>query len=264
MSGTVPASTSSASTSSASAVAFYPEFVNPPSSARPMMRWWWFGPAVEDADLDRQLQAMHDAGIGGVEVAYVYPLGGDPVPLGSAEFCAHLRHAAETAHRLGLRFDLTLGSGWSFGGPHITPDLAARRLHWERHEIQPGSAEIPTSARWPGDELLAAYVGGGSLQEPPERCDLLDITDGIIRVPEGTGTRQVLLLWSRLTGQNVKRAAYGAEGPVLDHMSAAATTRHLEAFGDVLLDAVPAELIGSVFCDSLEVYEADHTPAAAA
>ena len=35
----------------------------------------------------------------------------------------------------------------------------------------------------------------------------------------------MLLAYARLTGQNVKRAAAGAEGPVLDHYSAAATRR---------------------------------------
>ena len=70
----------------------------------------------------------------------------------------------------------------------------------------------------------------------------------------------MLLAYSRLTGQNVKRAAAGAEGLVLDHYSAAATEAHLRAVGDPMLDAVPAELVGSVFCDSLEVYGADWTP----
>jgi hypothetical protein len=37
----------------------------------------------------------------------------------------------------------------------------------------------------------------------------------------------------------VKRAAFGAEGPVLDHYSAAATRQHLRSVGDPLLDAVP-------------------------
>ena len=69
----------------------------------------------------------------------------------------------------------------------------------------------------------------------------------------------VLLAYARLTGQNVKRAAVGAEGPVLDHYSAAAVEAHLRAVGDPMLDAVPAELVGSVFCDSLEVYGADWT-----
>ena len=75
-----------------------------------------------------------------------------------------------------------------------------------------------------------------------------------------TGPRVVLLAYARQTGQNVKRAATGAEGHVLDHYSRPATEAHLRAVGDPMLDAVPAALVGSVFCDSLEVYGADWTP----
>ena len=107
--------------------------------------------------------------------------------------------------------------------------------------------------------LLAAYLGAGSIQESPLSYEELPVADGSVQVPDGRGPRQVLLAYSRLTGQNVKRAAFGAEGPVLDHYSAAAAEAHLRAVGDVLLDAVPADLVGSVFCDSLEVYDADWT-----
>ena len=110
-----------------------------------MLRWWWFGPSVERDELYRELTAMAQAGFGGVEVAYVYPLGEATTEFMSDDFLADLRFAADRAHELGLRFDLTLGSGWSFGGPHITADLAARQLHWERREIDPG---ITGSRRW--------------------------------------------------------------------------------------------------------------------
>ena len=86
---------------------------------------------------------MAAAGIGGVEVAFVYPLGPATTEFGSAEFLADLRFAADRAHELGLRFDLTLGSGWSFGGPHISDALAARQLHWDRRAIGPGALDVP-------------------------------------------------------------------------------------------------------------------------
>jgi hypothetical protein len=235
-------------------------FLDPPMSAAPMMRWWWFGPSVDRAEIRRELEVMATAGIGGVEVAYTYPLDPDPGTFLSDEFLADLRYAADAAAELGLRFDLTLGSGWSFGGPHITEEYAARRLSWERHEIPPAAARIPASVPWPGDELIAAYLGTGSLQEPPEDFRQLTVTQGAIDIPAGAGPRVVLLAYARLTGQNVKRAASGAEGPVLDHYSAAAAQQHLRQVGDRLLDAVPAQLLGSVFCDSLEVYGSDWTP----
>lgn len=225
-----------------------------------MMRWWWFGPSVERGELDRELTAMRDAGLGGVEVAYVYPLGEATTTLLSPEFLADLRFAAERARALGLRFDLTLGSGWSFGGPHITPEHAAKTLHWEWREIPPAAMTFSIAAGWPGDEFVAAYLGNGGAHEHSDEWRRLEVTDRTLTIPAGDGPRQVLTATSRLTGQNVKRAAAGAEGPVLDHYSEAAAVAHVRAFGDPLLDAVPAQYLGSVFCDSLEVYESNWTP----
>ncbi|HET7723323.1 MAG TPA: glycosyl hydrolase [Propionibacteriaceae bacterium] len=237
----------------------YAGFAEPPAGSAPMMRWWWFGPDVTDAEIDRELEAMKAAGIGGAEVAYVYPLSDVTEPLVSPGFLAHLRHAADTARRLGLRLDVTLGSGWSFGGPWVTREHAARGLYWESREVGVRPLVIGPSG-WPGDTLVAAFVADGSTQEPRRNYVPVPLEDGVAHVPAGLGPRHVLLAHSRLTGQNVKRAAVGAEGHVLDHYSADAIRAHLAALGDPILDAVPGELLGSVFCDSLEVYESDWTP----
>jgi len=162
---------------------------------------------VDRDELSRELTAMAGAGFGGVEVAYVYPLGPATTDFMSDAFLADLRFAADWVHELDLRFDLTLGSGWSFGGPHITDELAARQLHWERRELTPGPLEVPVVSPWPGDQLFAAYVGAGSIQERPESNHQLPVVDGLIKIPDGDGTRQVLLAYARRTGQNVKRAA---------------------------------------------------------
>ena len=241
-------------------------FAAPPPDGRVMMRWWWFGPFVEEAELVRELEAMAAAGIGGVEVAAVYPLSTseadrDAGGFLSERFLSRLRFAAETASRLGMRFDVTLGSGWSFGGPHITDEIAARRLRWDAREAPPRPLRIAAAQPWPGDELVAAYIGDGSEQEPPTSWEQLPVHDGAVQVPEGPGPRTVLLAVSSPTGQNVKRAAAGAEGPVLDHCSRAATEAHLRAVADPILAAVPSDLVTAVFCDSLEVYGADWTPA---
>jgi hypothetical protein len=41
--------------------------------------------------------------------------------------------------------------------------------------------------------LVAAYVGAGSIQQRPESYHQLPVVDGMIKVPDGDGTRQVLL-----------------------------------------------------------------------
>ncbi|WP_114856185.1 glycosyl hydrolase [Brachybacterium sp. YJGR34] len=229
---------------------------SPDPAARPMMRWWWFGPDVEDAEIDRELRAMAAAGLGGAEVSFVYPLREGSEEFLSAAMLGHLRHAAETARELGLRLDVTLGSGWSYGGGHIDPEHASRRLRWERRDLSPAALEVPITSPWPGDELVAAYLGEGF---PPADWSLLERDGEVLRIPAGRGPRTVLLAWSELTGQQVKRSSAGAEGPVLDHYSAEATRHHLQVVGEPLLEAVPGEMLGSVFCDSLEVYGANWT-----
>ena len=73
-------------------------FAHPAPDARPMMRWWWFGPEIGRDDIVRQLTAVADAGLGGVEVAYVYPLSRVEHPFLSRGFLDDLRIAlARTA-----------------------------------------------------------------------------------------------------------------------------------------------------------------------
>jgi hypothetical protein len=111
-------------------------FEQPPDNARMMVRWWWFGPAVTKAELEREMRMMKAGGIGGFEVQATYPLQlEDNMKYMSPEFLDALKFTGEKAKELGLRMDLTLGSGWPYGGPHITPELAAWRLRMQNGEI---------------------------------------------------------------------------------------------------------------------------------
>src|SRR3989442_7985416 len=49
-------------------------FERPPDDAKIMMRWWWFGPAVTRAELEREMRLMKVGGIGGFESQPGYPL----------------------------------------------------------------------------------------------------------------------------------------------------------------------------------------------
>ena len=37
---------------------------------KPWTRWWWLGSAVDEKNLKREIEQMHAAGIGGVEVRF--------------------------------------------------------------------------------------------------------------------------------------------------------------------------------------------------
>ena len=124
--------------------------------------------------------------------------------------------------------DVTIGSGWSYGGPYITPDLAAARLRSDRREITPdrtlGGAAGAVRERPAGGRL---HRQAARRQEAdPRTFRELDISgDGPIPLPPGRGAALVLFYFSSHSGQIVKRAALGAEGYVLDHYSAAARSR---------------------------------------
>jgi len=243
-------------------------FADPPDDSRIMMRWWWFGPSATREELDAEMRRMKEGGIGGFEIAVVYPLAvDDPAhgfrnyPYLSAEFLDRIAFTSRRAQELGLRMDVTIGSGWSYGGPHITPALAATRLRSERREIAPDVSRLARPQPFEHDRLIAAFVGRGSVQEadPSSFQELLVPERGSIPLPPGAGPRVVLFYFAGQTGQVVKRAAAGAEGYVLDHYSRAAVDTHLRQVGDALLAAAAPGSIDSVFCDSLEVYDADWT-----
>jgi len=193
-----------------------------------MMRWWWFGPAVTKPELEREMRLMKEGGIGGFEVQPVYPLvlddpeaGFRNLPYLSDEFLDALRFTGEKARELGLRMDLTLASGWPFGGPHIPITQAAGKLRVERM-VAPARPYIAE-----GEKLIAEQA-------------------------------QVFFIASR-TGQQVKRAGVGAEGFVLDHYDRAAIENHLRTVGDRLLAALGKNPPYAVFSDSLEVFASDWT-----
>src|SRR5437773_2745329 len=124
-------------------------FQTPPDDSRIMMRWWWFGPSVTRDELESEMRRMKEGGIGGFEIATVYPMAVDDATHGihnypylSPEYLDAIGFTARKARELGLRMDVTLGSGWSFGGPYITPDLAAARLRSDRREIAPDVTRI--------------------------------------------------------------------------------------------------------------------------
>ena len=140
-------------------------FVAPPDDSRIMMRWWWFGPSVTKAEIERELRKMKEGGIGGVEVQPVYPLLPDDAASGiknlpylSDEFLEMLRFASEKSKELGMRFDLTLGSGWSFGGAKTPITEAAGQLRVERVKVATEVRRVPLPSMINAEKLLGVFL----------------------------------------------------------------------------------------------------------
>jgi hypothetical protein len=245
-------------------------FATPPMDARPMMRWWWFGPAVEKDELARELRTMKAGGIGGVEVQPVYALElDDPqkgfrnLPFLSKDFLDMVSFTAQTAHDLDLRLNFTLSSGWPYGGAYVPVSDAAGQLRIVTDDVPPGAASLPLPSIRNGEALLAAFLAPGTSQQyDTERAQQLDSSSAYrLSLPSGIDGPHVLLFFiSSRTGQQVKRAAVGAEGFVLDLFSMEAIENHIQHVADPLIEACGANVPYSVFSDSLEVYESDWTP----
>jgi hypothetical protein len=238
-------------------------FQNPPADARPMMRWWWFGPAVTKPELRTELETMQKAGIGGVEIQPVYPLMlDDPakdirnLKYLSPEFLDAVTFANQTAQSLGMRVDITLGSGWPYGGPKTTLALAAGRLKVVSLPVAGTSIAPPKLEE--GESFIAAFMVNGS-PKSFDASSAKEIDPTTSAIPTSSSPQTALYFISSHTRQAVKRAAYGAEGFVLDHFSRASIDEHIADVATPLVNAFGDHPPYSVFSDSLEVYGSDWT-----
>ena len=241
-------------------------FENPPDDTRPMMRWWWFGAAVEKPEILRELQQMKADGIGGAELAFVYPqVVDDPAkglvnePFLSSAMLENVAYAAQEARTLGLRLDVTLGSGWPYGGPATTLAEAAGRLRVLELPVAPGTTSLPPFQLEDGETLLSISLVSGDPKNWQAASALQLKPEQEKNLPPGTAPRTALVFIAGHTGQQVKRAAVGAEGWVLDPFSHQAVATHLHAVGEPLLKAFGTTPPYAVFSDSLEAYGADWT-----
>jgi len=234
-----------------------------------MMRWWWFGPSATNAEITRELEQMKSAGIGGVEVAHLYPLelddptsGFHNTPFLSEEHLGALRFAAQEARRLGLRMDVTLGSGWPFGGPHIPVTEAAGKLRVEANEVTAGATFMPAPHIDTGEAWIAAFVvpAGGPGEDLTHVQAIAAPVAGRYAFASSDQPRRMISFIASRTGMTVKRPSARAEGFVLDHYDRAAIENHLQAVGDKLLSAFGDQAPYAVFSDSLEDYGSDWTP----
>jgi len=242
----------------------------PPADARPLMRWWWFGPAVVKPELEREIVAMKQGGFGGFEIQPVYPMELDEpvrgiknVPYLSPEFLDAVSFANRTGRANGLRVDMTLASGWPYGGPHIGITQSASRLRVATVEVPAGAASYAPPVVMNGEKLVAAFVGAGSAKQYDSAALKLvkpdALPNGRAAIAATAAPRVMVFYIATRTGQQVKRAALGAEGFVLDHLSRNAVDHHLRTVAEPLLKAFGDTPPHAVFSDSLEVYGTDWT-----
>ena len=241
-----------------------------------MARWWWFGTAVTQPEITRELEFMKAGGFGGAEVQQTYPLQVDGELPGvknnkllSPEHLETLRFTAEKMKELGLRMDLTLGSGWPYGGPQITRSDAVGAIQASAPvSVAAGqtSVALPAGGGRGGNsdgEIIAALLGrvtgapaGGSAYLP------LEISGRTAALPSDLrGATQVTFYTLGLPGLvQVKRPALGGEGYIVDHYSPTAIGKFIKEIAEPAIKACGPNPPYAIFCDSLEVGGENWTP----
>jgi hypothetical protein len=109
--------------------------------SKPWTRWWWPGNAVDQENIQRELQEMADAGIGGVEITSIYGVQGEEdrfIEYLSPEFSEMLKFTIEEANKLGMGVDLPPGSGWRCGGPFVPREKGLWSLRMHSFELAAG------------------------------------------------------------------------------------------------------------------------------
>lgn len=98
----------------------------PTATMRPWVYNWWMASAVDERGIEFQCAELAAKGFGGFHVIPIYGAYGtngcyrqEWRELLSTEWIDAWNMAARTARRHGLGIDLTMGSGWCFGGPWI-------------------------------------------------------------------------------------------------------------------------------------------------
>ncbi|MBN1395858.1 MAG: glycoside hydrolase family 2 [Pirellulales bacterium] len=216
---------------------------------RPGAYWWWMGSAVNPADLTRELARYCAAGMGGVHIVPIYGAKGcedQYIEYLSPKWMAMMHHAVREAERLDMFVDMSLGTGWCFGGPNVSDEDACAN-------IKVNAFDAPADSRWTHSfdpkalQVLAAFAPDGKWIDLKEKLD----SNGAITWRSDGVPRRIYAVLRRLSGRKVKRAAPGGEGWMLDPFSGGAVRRYLERFTEAFA-ANPGPRPRAYYHDSYE------------
>lgn len=232
----------------------YEIFRNPSSNYRPFVRWWWNGGKQTASEIERELDLMQEAGIGGVEINTIaFPNAADSMgypsqPWLSDQWFEMVKIAIDGCRSREMTPDIIVGSGWPYGAEFLTRDQQLQMLSIETFDVQGGdhfcmSRDSILKRTLPGISSLYA----NSIQELlflrllPKHVDAF--TPGIsydslvgnptieIEIP-GSG-EYVLYCFGKLTGyMGVIHGAPGARGPVVNHFDSTAVNAFLNRMSD--------------------------------
>lgn len=226
------------------------------SQVRPWVWWWWHGSAVDTTNIDHELQRFHDAGLGGVQITSIYGTKGAEardIPYLTPKWLNMMGHTVDEAHTLGMGVDMTLGSGWCFGGPTVSDKDANANAVVRTFRIAAGE-KLTEKFGSKNIQALIAYSPDGKSIDLTRSIT----TNGDVTLPPVQTNLTIYAISQKPSGQKVKRPGPGGEGWMLNPAYPQAMKDWLPWFDKAFANYQGSKPHG-VFQDSYE-YQTDWSP----
>ncbi len=257
----------------------FEQFQDPAADARPMVRWWWNGNAVDAAEIKRELVIMKEAGIGGVEInsiampPHVTKTSAKSLRWAGPEWIRMVKTAALEAKELGMITDLIVGSGWPFGGRFLKESETMQRL---------GVKKLNVRANTTIDLDIAKFLtfksehapGSGSTKETsdvelhsvkliPKGVKAIDeikditsqLNDHSLHYQVDNRDYVLVFVFNERHFKTVYHGSPGADGPIMDHYKTEVVMSYLNRLKAIEKETglSLSQLIRALFCDSIEL-----------
>ncbi len=264
----------------------YSLFRDPPMEARPFVRWWWNGDCIEVDELERELDVMKAAGIGGVEINPIaMPVEGEPFDYAcyewlSPEWNERVKASIEMARQRDMVVDMIMGSGWPFGGEFLEEDQFLQGVGIRKMEIEgPRKMTLNVESEWqlpgrnfgtynnpdaPDAELFFLQMIPHDAGDENSLIDLKDQVDenGNVEFFIPAGKHDLYIGTFQKAYRSVMHGAPGSRGPVVNHYDEEDVRAYMDKLARVLeavLGGKLGDFIRALFCDSIELSGANIT-----
>lgn len=136
------------------------DFRNPPEATKPWVYWYWISGHITKEGITKDLQAMHDAGIGEAFISNVHDDAVKPgdIKVLSEKWWGCMEHAIREGGRIGVKIGMFNCPGWSMsGGPWVKADKTMRYLVSSETHIK-GGQQVKIQLETPKTEFQQLVV----------------------------------------------------------------------------------------------------------
>lgn len=214
----------------------------PKREARPGLRWWWLGSAVDKPNLEWSLRQYADHGVGAIEITPIYGVQGNQannIDYLSDKWMEMLRYVQTEAQKNNIEVGMATGTGWPFGGPWVPLEESCSRMVIETDTVSKKQYKQLRRVQGVAKDSATPFVGRYFFPIDKHRY-------------------RVITLWQRYGAMKVKRAAPGGAGWVIDHFNKKAVENYLRHIEEAF-ERTGTPYPHTFFNDSYEVEASDYT-----